>query len=551
MQTVEIAQGKSSGAGPGRLAMVVLSAAVFLLPLALSRGYAPSYYLLGKDSGVFLYTAERILEGGLPYVDSWDHKPPMVYLLNIAAGANRWGVFFLENLLLGASLVVLLHAGRRAMGLGPALLATVVVAAMSRIDYMYNGGNFTEGYAASFVALLLAGVVSGTRRSWVWAGMGVCAGLTFFTKESCIAAPVAVGVMVLVRALRRWNLHGRCLLAYAGGVVCTGVVFLGGLAAMGLLDEFINTNFVYTRIYLADADFGRGMSPIEKVYQALQDLEDCGMLNVTLFGLMGCGLVRLAGRALRLPLASQRLAGLLLVAIPLETFLVSMPLRFYSHYFLVDLVMIGLAIGLWVQLVLTVGRAATERLGRQPLLRAGVVAMSIVPFLTMSNTFALTWFADMAHMAMSPKQRTEDVEVLTYMAAWPAQSKALFWGEETKYNVLAGRASPSRYSFFLPLGYEAYDQSRRFGELMAGLRANPDAIIIDTLGKSPNALDRTWPAKTTRPYRISRGCLKQLPPELIGELRQYVHQHYRADKKFENGWVAYVPKNWPASQPAE
>jgi hypothetical protein len=37
---------------------------------------------IARDQGIFLYTADQILKGGMPYLDSWDHKGPMTYLIN-------------------------------------------------------------------------------------------------------------------------------------------------------------------------------------------------------------------------------------------------------------------------------------------------------------------------------------------------------------------------------------------------------------------------------------------------------------------------------------
>ena len=37
----------------------------------------------GKDSGVFLYIGDRILNGEIPYRDVWDHKPPAIYYFDL------------------------------------------------------------------------------------------------------------------------------------------------------------------------------------------------------------------------------------------------------------------------------------------------------------------------------------------------------------------------------------------------------------------------------------------------------------------------------------
>ena len=61
----------------------------------------------GTDSTVFLYIGRLILHGGIPYRDAFDHKGPLVYLLDAAGLAIHgvFGVWLLELLFLTVSTV--------------------------------------------------------------------------------------------------------------------------------------------------------------------------------------------------------------------------------------------------------------------------------------------------------------------------------------------------------------------------------------------------------------------------------------------------------------
>src|SRR5687768_898621 len=63
-----------------------------------------------RDSGVFLYTAWRMLDGEVPYRDVWDHKPPAIYVIDalglVLGGGTLWGVWALEALALVSAAVV-------------------------------------------------------------------------------------------------------------------------------------------------------------------------------------------------------------------------------------------------------------------------------------------------------------------------------------------------------------------------------------------------------------------------------------------------------------
>src|SRR5579884_1769237 len=50
---------------------------------------------IGPDQGTYSYVGERILHGGLPYLDAWDNKPPATYYVHAAVQAlvperDRW-----------------------------------------------------------------------------------------------------------------------------------------------------------------------------------------------------------------------------------------------------------------------------------------------------------------------------------------------------------------------------------------------------------------------------------------------------------------------------
>jgi len=62
----------------------------------------------GVDSAMYVYSAERVLEGNLPYLDLWNHKGPLVFynnILGILLTPNSfWGVWLVEFVVVVASM---------------------------------------------------------------------------------------------------------------------------------------------------------------------------------------------------------------------------------------------------------------------------------------------------------------------------------------------------------------------------------------------------------------------------------------------------------------
>ena len=92
-------------------ALAIVIAAYF----PLRRNYYPSH-----DFSIFAYIGERIRSGGLPYVDAWDHKPPLIFYLNALgltfAGGNLMGIWLLEAVFLTGALLMLFRLIRGAYG---------------------------------------------------------------------------------------------------------------------------------------------------------------------------------------------------------------------------------------------------------------------------------------------------------------------------------------------------------------------------------------------------------------------------------------------------
>jgi 4-amino-4-deoxy-L-arabinose transferase-like glycosyltransferase len=89
------------------------------------------------DSAFFAYAGELLRTGGKPYITHWDHKPPLIYLINAAGLAlsalsdgRIWGVWITTWVALGGALALGYFAMRRAFGALAAVLGTVFFGGM-------------------------------------------------------------------------------------------------------------------------------------------------------------------------------------------------------------------------------------------------------------------------------------------------------------------------------------------------------------------------------------------------------------------------------------
>ena len=80
------------------------------------------------DLSFYAYAGELLRTGATPYVDFWDHKPPLIYLLHAAglalSGGRVWGVWAVSAASVLAALGLAWATLRRAVGEAGAVLGT-------------------------------------------------------------------------------------------------------------------------------------------------------------------------------------------------------------------------------------------------------------------------------------------------------------------------------------------------------------------------------------------------------------------------------------------
>lgn len=136
------------------LIVCFMAAAVFILlmdsPLHIWR-----YGEASTDSSVFKTVALMMRRGYMPYRDSFDHKGPLLYLINFAGdciSAYR-GVWLIEYLFMLITFVAMYRIAR--IKCGKVLSCVAVLTASSLLCDFLREGNLAEEYALPFITIAL------------------------------------------------------------------------------------------------------------------------------------------------------------------------------------------------------------------------------------------------------------------------------------------------------------------------------------------------------------------------------------------------------------
>jgi hypothetical protein len=403
-----------------------------------------------EDTGVFLYAAERLLDGGAPYRDIWDHKLPGVYFVDAVGLAlgGRVGIWVLQLVFLVAAVLIGYRALRREFGDVPAFIGSLAwLVASPRLFLEQGQTNFVEFFALplQFGALLLYTPPLTSARALT---IGVLGGAAVLFKPTLVGIWIAIGLVTLVQ--RRLSAIAP-IVAIAIGALLPLFLVAAWALARGILDLMVDQTLVYNRAY---ASFMPAETRIDDLIGGLRLTLPSGLVLITLMA----WLYAVTTRRWRSPLVQ-----IALVAFPLELVLATFG-RGYHYYFLAWLPSMGVLAAYGVS---ELRRLAPPRLARIVLV-LGTLAMCVQPSLLVTR-LALTHEGE--HFS----------RVAAYVAANSRPEETVFiWGSHALVLVLAERLAPTKFVYqYGPLYTRGYSTPAHVDQLLADLQRNRPVLILD------------------------------------------------------------------------
>ena len=483
--------------------------------MALFPGNPANMSLPSRDSGVFLYVAWRWLSGDIPYRDVWDHKPPLIYVVD-ALGLSLtpdslWGVWLLQFAFIFLTLFFIYKVLDGEFGTFAALAGSL--AFTSGLLTVLEQGNVTEQYALVFQALCLRLFLRAYRkdfppRAWFW--IGLCGGLAFNFKQTTIGLWIACALLIFaIRILQRRSPLLDLLALLVGGLV-PSLVLVVYLASQNALMDFWEQAFLYNFIYIGKHEGIRRLLPV--FFKGFALLSQGGLLYLTVLGwLAGLGYLWVNRKA-----SPHPLIVLALVDLPIEVILITVSGRSIIHYYLTLLPVMGILTGV---LIYTVPRLL-EKISSHSSLRvsrwAPTVLLAAVVLLQLGQVKSYPEYVQVLGV-------NEYTALVDYISKNTQEDdKVLIIGAESVVNFLARREAPTRYVYQYPLAL--LGRRPMFEEYFNQILENRPVLIIDTRGRT--RLDE----KLYVPL--------QKRSEIVREGVQYLGENYQQVAQFGE-WFVY------------
>jgi hypothetical protein len=227
-----------------------------------------------RDSGIFLNIGSDILHGKILYLQTWDNKQPLLYVINAIGlwlgSGSVWGVWGLELALLLVVFYVSYRVIRAAL---TPLSAFVVIAIAFLAVFPFMGGNYSEEYSLVFqvgILGLLFGMYLPDRkvasRALAAFSIGILVGLVFCIKQTYLDIPVSVLVFMVFLAWveKDRRFLGNVLRMVLGFLLVNLPVFLY-FQVHGALQDYVNNAFLFNRYYSWQTISGRINSLLEMI----------------------------------------------------------------------------------------------------------------------------------------------------------------------------------------------------------------------------------------------------------------------------------------------
>jgi hypothetical protein len=219
---------------------------------------------LDRDEGVFGYAGQVILDGGLPYRDVFDHKPPVVFYINamalLLAPPTARGIHVFLHFYNFLTLITLYFLARVYFRSSSAGLWTAFCYALISASPALQGATAsTEMFMLLPLSLsLLFAVLAARGRGMPFALLsGAVGAVAFWTRQTALF-PAAFGALYLALGGRsstdsdggaRTGRGIKALALWGAGALGVSLAIAGYFYLNGVFDEFVYWSFTHNILY--------------------------------------------------------------------------------------------------------------------------------------------------------------------------------------------------------------------------------------------------------------------------------------------------------------
>jgi hypothetical protein len=464
----------------------------------------------GTDANVYSYMGKLVFDGGVPYVDGWDHKGISLYLINaIGYGAFGFksfiGIRILELLLI---LIVFLRYFKDASQHFSKLIALISgIFGLFTMKYFFDGGNMTEEYGLLFALLSALLLLKKQVKTLDYALVGAFFILNFTIRANLIAFWVALFFVYILQLLLKQKSFKEILLSFLKmgyGAAAISLILFVYMWITGSFSAFIDAAFTFNFSYSsATPDSGSTLSSL---------IGSMKRYHLSILLVIGF-LVSL----MRFFKDKNRFLELLLILwIPIELYFSNISHRMYAHYFL-----------MWVPLImLSVAVTLQEVKERFQVSNAKTIVASVLLFAVCFYIPSYMTLLDYKKLIASNEPSKSEIIVEHIKTNYPDHS-LLVWGNSCDIYNQTNKQSPITYFYHSVFKYDTELTREMIQEFTDQVIKKRPELIVDAKRNGMLALDVSNESETDAGQKNN-----------FGRFLQHVADYYVV-KEEKEGWVFY------------
>ena len=208
------------------------------------------------DSSVFIVMGKALLQNKTIYSDVFDHKGPIVYIINAIAILinSNVGLFIVETLLISIGSIFVFKASKIYLK-GYMRYSITFFYILLSFKYL-AGGNYTEEYSLTFSAIALYYIIRiihleelSNKKNWIV--VGVMFAINLLIKQTYISIWIAFGITMLIVLIRDKKIK-ELLNGVKYAIIGIMIIFIPVLIYFiikGNLNDFFNAYFTINMKY--------------------------------------------------------------------------------------------------------------------------------------------------------------------------------------------------------------------------------------------------------------------------------------------------------------
>lgn len=211
------------------------------------------------DSSVFIYVAKSMQRGELPYKDIFDHKGPLLYLINyigLSVSSNSYiGIWIIENIFMIINLSYMYKISR--LFIKSRILAIIpCIIAIMPITMYWQGGNFTEEYALPFIIISLYYMIKCMTNSYNMEKkesfiIGICMSLVLLLRPNMIPLWIVYCPIIFFNMIinKKYEIAKHTVIYFLLGFLLIIGICIIVLQSNGILKDCINSYIIFNFKY--------------------------------------------------------------------------------------------------------------------------------------------------------------------------------------------------------------------------------------------------------------------------------------------------------------